>query len=334
MNNPLTFKLGISESSKNDYRKIVVDIMDMIQPYCSDGKTRIIIKNTGSVDDDIAAREGFSAMIWAAAPFIKGGGKDMNVEELYRRGTLNGTNPHSGEYWGRCGDFDHRFKEMVPIACGMLINSDSILDMFSKDERQNIVNWLYNINIYKCGENAEQFFVILVNSALKLFGRPYDSTKLEYAFNSIENMYIGSGWYGIDGKLDYNLTMTIHFYSLIYAGTMACYDEKRCSEYIKRANLLIRQLKNSELENEDINRLSFYSACLYADVNIYDMGIVKKAINHCVESVFNKLKKYFKAGIQAKYSIDAGDLLALYMKTFLVLTLPDNHSFWRITDAC
>lgn len=325
----------LTNTTKNDYRKIVVDIMGIVKPYCSDGSTRIIINKSDDGYDDVYAREGFSNMLWAAAPFIKGGGRDMNVEELYRRGTVNGTNPRSGEYWGRCGDFDHRFKEMAPIACGLLMNSEIISYMFSKEERQNIVNWLYNINLYKCGKNAEQFFVILVNSALRLLGRPYDHNRLEAAFNAIEKMYLGSGWYGIEGHTDYNLTMTIQFYSLIYAGTMSAYDERRCTEYIERANLLVRGLRNNRVDKNDMPLLSFYAACLYAGVNIYDVGIVKKALNHCAEMVLDKIDRYFKNDNEVDYSIDAGELLALYMKTFLVLTLPDNHDFWSVnTKVC
>lgn len=323
----------LTNGTKNDYRNVVVDIMKTVKPFCSNGNTRIFIGKA----DDKTARNGFSSMLWAAAPFIKGGGRNLNVEELYRRGTVNGTNPNSGEYWGSCGDFDHRFKEMAPIACGLLMNSNIISDMFSKEERQNIVNWLYNINLYKCGENAEQFFVILVNSALRLLGRPYDHNRLEAAFSHIERMYLGSGWYGFGvlGNIDYNLTMTIQFYSLIYAGTMFAYDEKRCAEYIKRANLLVRELRNCPVDENDMSLLSFYSACLYAEVNIYDVGIVKKVLNHCAEMVFEKIDQYVKYGKVDSYDIDAGELLALYMKTFLVLTLPDNHSFWKNgTRAC
>lgn len=327
-------------SSKNDYRNAVIDIIDFLKPYCSKGSTRILVNVKNSQYDDAAAREGFSKILWAVIPFIKGGGKDVNIEELYRMGTVNGTNPSSNEYWGKCRDFDRRFQEMAPIACGLLMNPDIIFYLFSKKERQDIVDWLYNINLYKCGEGADQFLVILVNSALRLLGRPYDKNKLGAAFDYIEKMYIGDGWYGFNGIRNFNVTLTIQYYSLIYAKTMMDYDGIKCNEYINRAELFLKDLYKNKLfikNSENIGIFGFCAACFYAEIEIKSMDILrimKESITFYSSKINNWCYKYINAiscnsnsVINNYYS----NYITWYMKIFMVLTLPNDHSFWKVS---
>lgn len=316
--------------SKNDYRNIVENIMDFIKPYCSEGHSRIFLNKEKLPCNDIAAREDFSNVLWAFVPFIKGGGNNVNIEELYRLGTINGTNPNSSEYWGICGNCDNISDVMASVACGILMTSDIIMDLFTKNERQDIVNWLFSVNYYSFGMDDRQFLTIIANSALKFLGRPYDSEKLKNAFNAVEALYIGNGWYGVKGKKDYNITMSMQFYSLIYAKIMAGYEAIRCEIYKKRAKKLISDLNNSSLLHNgtnDIALIGFCSACIFADVDIADtdvMNMIKKAMpvytEYLIDSYLNGNKGH---------NDKVNRCLTWYMKAFLVLTLPEEHKFWN-----
>lgn len=322
-------------NSKDDYRNMVIDIMDFVKPYCSEGHSRIIINNGNSNYDDIAAIEIFSKLLWAATPFIKGGGHNSNVEDLYRLGIINGTNPNSAEYWSKSNDIKHIHNNMATVAYSLLMNYDIIMDLFTKNERQDIVNWIFNINGYNCGMNEEQFFIIFVNSALRLLGRRYDVDKLNSAFDAVEKMYIGNGWYGLKGVKNYRTTLSIQFYSLIYAKTMENYDEFRCKMYIKRAKELLVELYNNKILfhiERDIALTSFCSACIYADINATDMNImniIKKSMIEHNEQVMNLFFKYQYGNDNTSYDININDFMAWHMKAFLILTLSEEHKFWR-----
>lgn len=314
---------------KNDYKNAVIDIVDFLSPYCSEEN----IKNTGD-NKDLTAREIFSKMLWAISPFINCENSNRDIEDLYRMGIINGTNPNGKGYWGISSDFNNEFDVMAPVVCGLLMNSDIILYLFTKNERQDIVNWLYNINFYKGNVDEKQFLVILVNSALKLFGRNYDKIMLNRAFDTIENMYIGGGWYGIKGKADYMATLSIQFYSLIYAKTMADYDEKRCIVYTKRAEELIRELYDKKLllkNKKNIAILGFCSACFYRGINTNDINIInimKNAMEYYSNLIIKTFAKISKSSVDSIINAKNGDFITWYMKTFLVLTLPQEHKFW------
>ncbi len=327
-----------SLNSKNDYRNVVINIMDFLKPYCSNGNTRIFMDKTNSKYNDAAAREGFSKMLWAAVPFINGGGHNINIEDLYRIGTINGTDPASKEYWGIDDDSSGQLSVMAPVACGLLMNAGNILYIFNQNERQNIVKWLYNINGCRCCRNEEQPLVILVNSALKLLGRQYDRERLQTAFDIVEKMYIGNGWYGVNGTKKYNTTLNIQFHSLIYAKTMMGYDEKRCSVYIDRAGRLLSELcKNRYIAQNggSIALLSFFSACIYADVDIGSLNYtgvmtgMKKAMADYSSKAEKIFSNYFDEKRDVTYHTNADDFITWYMKAFLVLALPQEHRFWR-----
>lgn len=326
-----------SLSSQNDYRNIVVGIVDFLKPYSSKTNAGVLINADNSYYNDIIARDSFSKMLWAAIPFIKGGGYNIDVEDIYRLGTINGTNPASVEYWGEYNNKAISVNVMTPVACGLLMNSENIFNLFNQSERQNIVNWLYSINSCKCQINDEQFFVILVNSALKFLGRQYDADKLQQAFNNVESMYLGNGWYGLNGNKNYNATLSIQFYSLIYAKTMMGYDEKRCKTYLNRADELLAELyKNGFLLKYkwDIALLSFCSACLYADVRTGDLmvmniiNIMKSYMADYSKTVADIFKNYLNKKKDIKYYRNTNDFLTWYMKAFLVLALPKEHKFW------
>lgn len=325
-------------NSQNDYRDKVVRIVDFLKKYSSKNSASMLLNFGDSNYNAIFARENFSKMLWAAIPFINGGGYNIDVEDIYRFGTINGTNPLSSEYWGDYNGLDRKFNVMVPVACGLLMNSDIIFNFFTQSERQNISNWLYNINCCKCNVNDEQFFVIIVNSALRFLGRTYDKNKLEKAFEAVEKMYINNGWYGTKGNKNYNITLTLQFYSLIYAKTMMDYDENRCKTYLKRAEQLLVELYKSGALLRckwDVILLSFCSACLYAGVMVDNLNIVniinkiKTSMAEYTKTVVEIFKNYINNSKDIEYYYNTNNFLTWYMKAFLVLALPNDHKFWK-----
>lgn len=296
--------------TKEDCRDFFVSLVDNVKPHMD---------------------KGFSKILWGTIPYISGGGRNSDVLDLYIHSVIDGTNPYSDKYWSKKDNSVYVLTDMATIACGLLINSDIITDMFTKNERKNITDWIYNINNYKWEFDNMPCYVILVNSSLRRLGRPYDSTKLDNGLKAVENMYIGKGFYGMYGVKDLNMTLMLQFYSLIYAKTMTEYDAARCRIYIKRATELLSELEGGIYSGYDKNYImlmAFYSACLYAGIDIKNINILKSVMQHYNDMISRNIVCRKDNNGDIIYNNNEYNFFMWYMKTFFVLSLPDKHNFW------
>ncbi|HIW07985.1 MAG TPA: DUF2264 domain-containing protein, partial [Candidatus Faecalibacterium intestinigallinarum] len=162
-------------STKQDFQALMHLFLDPLKPYYSAGGARLHLGETGVTYGSAAIElEAFSRPLWALVPFWVGGGSDPVFEDIYRRGLAAGSDPANPEYWGSCKDYDQCFVEMAAIACGLLNAPEKLWDPLSDAEKQNLARWLDQINHHTIPECNWQFFMILVNLALKARGMPYD----------------------------------------------------------------------------------------------------------------------------------------------------------------
>lgn len=63
-----------------------------------------------------------------------------------RRGLEAGTDPAHLDYWHTCRDYDQKFCEMAAIAFGMLFCPDKIWEPQTEKGRDNLTEWLWEIN--------------------------------------------------------------------------------------------------------------------------------------------------------------------------------------------
>ena len=344
--NPLKTKVELQEAFKQ--------LTDPLIPYYSKGSTMLHIGNTSSgYSDEIAGMEGFSRILWAL-PALTAGGKDSKLWDIYINGIKNGTNPNHEEYWGEVQDYDQRLVEMAAIGLALILAPEKIWEPLNQEEKKNLEVWLLQINNHKLYDCNWVLFAVMVNVGLKQVGADYDTERITWALDRLEEFYLGDGWYsdGKNGHSDYYIPFAIHYYSLIYAKVMEKEDPKRSKLYKERASLFAKDfiywfdkdgsaLPYGRSLTYRFAQSAFWSALVFAEVEAFSLGVIKGII-------LRNLRWWFKQPI---FNAD-GTLTIGYaypnlimaenynspqspywaFKTFLILSLEDKHPFWSVKE--
>lgn len=338
-------------NSKRDFQELLLKILNPLLPHYSEKKAELILGVTATNYDQRAIRlEAFSRPLWGLVPLWAGGGEAPEFEAIYPRGLAAGTDPRGAEYWGGFHNSDQRFVEMAAIAYALLLAPEKVWAPLDEEEKGRLCRWLYGINEYELPVCNWRMFAVLVNVALKKLGRPYSEEKLEYYLEGTNDFYLRDGWYqdGDSEQKDYYVSFAIHFYSLLYARVMAEEDPERCGLFKERAALFAKQfiywfddggaaLPFGRSLTYRFAQVSFWCACLMADVTPFPLGVIKGL-------VVRHLQDWLKRPI-----FDREDILTIgygypnlimgemyngpgspywSLKTFALLMLPDEHPFW------
>ncbi len=338
--------------TKQEYQDLMNQIIKPLVPLYSAGGARLNLGDFGTTYfRESMELEGFSRVLWALAPFWAGGGSDEELRSIYINGLKNGSNPEAVEYWGGFSDYDQRFVEMAAIAHALILAPEQLFAELSEKEKKNLIQWLDAINHYTIPDCNWQFFLILVNLSFKKLGYPYCEEKLERALENIESYYIGNGWYqdGASGQKDYYISFAIHYYALLYSKIMNREDADRCETYRERASIFAKDFIYWFAESGEAipygrsltyrwAQNSFWSACIYADIQPFTYGQMKGMIARNFE-YWMKQKIFDRDGIltvgygypnlimSERYNSPTSPYWC--MKSFLILALPDSHEFWK-----
>ena len=351
--------------SKEDFRELMFAILNPLKPYYSENKAGLQLGVTMAHYDIRATwMEAFSRPLWALVPYWAGGGRETGEEasaeqesfaQIYRRGLCAGTDADNPEYWGQCGSFDQRFVEMAAISYGLLFAPETIWEPLSEKEKDNLCNYLNQINEHPLPVCNWILFAVLVNIALKKVGRPYSDTMLEEYLKGLETFYLGDGWYqdGDSGQKDYYISFAIHFYCLIYAKVMEQEDKARAGLYKERAMTFAKQFVYWFDEDGDaipfgrsltyrFSQVSFFSACLLAGLEPFPIPVMKGLIARHLRSwmgrpIFDRdgilTIGYGYPNLMMAERYNAPGSPYWSMKTFAVLMLADDHPFWSAEEA-
>lgn len=337
--------------SKKDFQNLLLEIVEPLLPYYSEKKAELILGVTATNYDRRAiGLEAFSRPLWGLVPFWAGGGNAADFENIYSRGLAEGTNPEGKEYWGGFHTFDQRFVEMAAISYGLILTPDKLWEPLNEAEKDNLTGWLYGINEYELPVCNWILFAVLVNTALKKLGRRYHPEKLKRYLDGIDTFYLGEGWYqdGDSGQKDYYISFAIHFYCLLYAKVMDKEEPDRCGLFKDRAALFAKQfifwfddngaaLPYGRSLTYRFSQVSFWSACLAADVMPFSVGVMKGLITRHLSDWLRKPifdrdhiltigYGYPNLVMGERYNGPGSPYWAL--KTFAFLMLPDEHPFW------
>ena len=338
-------------SSKQDFQALMHLFLDPLKPCYSAGRARLHLGETGVTYGQAAIElEAFSRPLWALVPFWAGGGSDPAFEEIYRRGLAAGADPQNPEYWGECGDYDQCFVEMAAIACGLLTVPEKLWDPLSDTEKQNLARWLDQINHHQIPECNWQFFMILVNLALKKCGMPYDAENMARGLARIDSYYSGDGWStdGASPQKDYYIPWAIQYYGVLYATFAADSDPERAALYRSRAELFARQFIYWFDENGAalpygrsltyrFAQNCFWAACVWAGLEPFPLGVMKGLIVRnfrwwLEQKIFDRDGIltigycYPQMYMAERYNAPGSPYWG--MKSFILLALPDDHPFW------
>lgn len=337
-------------NTKQEFSQWMFQVLDPLKPLYSHGCARLHLGDSGVTYPKTSIEmEAFSRPLWALVPFWLGGG--TGFEEIYQKGLKNGTDPDHPEYWGGFGDYDQRFVEMAAIACGLIFTPEKVWEPLGETGKENLANWLYGINEHIIPDCNWQFFMILVNVALKKHGRRYNEERLESGLSKIESYYTGEGWYrdGGSSQKDYYISFALHYYGLIYAKAMEEDDPDRCLRFKERAVLFARDFLYWFDENGAalpygrslsyrFGEAAFWSAYVFAGLDDIPLGVVKGIISRHI-SWWMDQKMFDRDGVLTiGYSYPNLIMAERYnapgspywgMKILLCLALPDDHPFWK-----
>ena len=340
--------------TKQDYENLLLNILNPLKSYFSEGKAYIDIGATSAhYSEHLKRIESFSRPLWGLAPYYscKNEQKDYSFAEIYRNGFSNGTNPYSPEYWGKVSDYDQTIVEMAAMGLSLILAPDTFFYPLSEAEQNNFAQWLYTINFLKVPNNNWRLFAVLVNCGLKNVGKPYSDKTIESAVAEMDKWYLGDGWYS-DGdvdRCDYYTAFAIHFYSLVYAKFIESTNKSRSDLLKERACEFAKSyMRFFTADGEAIPygrsliyrfaQVSFWSAFLWAGCSSVPIGVVKGIINRNLR-YWLSAPIFDKSGILTigygfpnllmsdDYNAPGSPYWA--MKAFLFLALPENHQFYQ-----
>lgn len=337
--------------SKKDFSKLLFSILNPLKDKYTPSHALLDLGSHRTWYPERAARmESFARPLWGLVPYFAGGYSDKVFEEIYIDGIKNGSDPENDDYWGECEDMDQRFVEMAAIAYALLICPQKLWEPLDCKTKDNLANWLYQINEHTVCNNNWILFRILVNSALRMVDKKYSEEHIISDFKRIDEFYLGDGWYKDGGKKDYYVSFAIHYYSLIYAHAMNSVDKQRCDIIKDRAMTFAKTFIYWFADDGEavpygrsltyrFAQCAFWSACLLADIHPFSVPVMKGIISRHLmcwlknEDIFDNGHiltvgyKYSQLHMAEHYNAPGSPYWAL--KAFAFMVLPDEHEFWK-----
>lgn len=335
--------------TREDLAKALISILEPCKTHLVQEGAGLFNYNGGcTYSEKVVLFEGWSRLLWGIVP-LKKGGFTWRGDELHKNGYRIGPDPNSKYYWGDVKDFDQKIVEMASISLSLLLLKEEYWDPLTAKEKQNLYSWLYSVNSKEFSKNNWLFFRILINIALLKLNLPYSKDKLEQDLTLIDNMYVSDGWYKDKVPFDYYNPFAIQYYSLIYYHFMKDIDKERCNSYKNRVIQFAQQyihfigeeggfVPYGRSQTYRFASLSFFSACVFADIEVIPWSIIKGII-------FRGFRWWFKQPIFDKegmltigylypnlmmseqYNAPGSPYWAL--KSFLVLAVDKDHEFWK-----
>ena len=342
--------------TKQAAQQALLDVLDPLKSFYSESCARLYVGVTSThYENDTIPMEAFARPLWGLVPFWAGGGRDERFEEIYRKGLAAGTDPEHPDYWHTCRDYDQKFCEMAAIAFGMLFCPDKVWDPLSDREKDNLTEWLWEINRHECCACNWQFFSIMTNVALYKAGRPYDKKRLEEGLECIDAYYDAGGWYndGNGGDKDYYNPFVMVTYGMVYARFMEKEDPERCRRFRERALAFGKDYICWFSEDGSsfaygrsmtyrFAQIAYFSVCAMCGVEVFPLPVLKGlTVRHLVHWLNLPIWDnadiltigYAYPNLQMSESYNAPGSPYWAMKAFMFLALPDGHPFWEAECA-
>ena len=338
--------------TKLDYVNCLEKIISPLKSYYTKGCAGIKCGDFGvKYSEGDALMEAFSRVLWGLGP-LWGGGHDIEgFDKLCVRGIINGTDPEHDEYWGEIGYFDQKLVETAAIGLALVLAPQKIWAPLTDEQKDNFHKWLSQVNTATACDNNWKFFAVIVNLGLKNVGASYNKEIVEHGIARFEEFYRSNGWYndGNSDQADYYIPFAFHFYGLIYAKVMEKEDPENSKKYKERAMLFARDfiywfdddgsaLAFGRSLTYRFAQCCFWSACVFAGIEPFPMGVMKGIISRNLEwwmnqpifdngNVLSVGYTYPNANMAEQYNAYGSPYWAL--KTFLILALDDEHEFFK-----
>lgn len=343
-------------STKEGAQAALLWLLEPLKPFYSPGGARVELGVTSAhYENGSIPMEAFARPLWGLVPLWAGGGSEPDFEALYRRGFENGPDPDHPEYWHTCRDYDQKFCEMAAVSYAVLLTPDKVWEPLSGRGKDNLTEWMWEINRHECVASNWQWFAILTNLALKSVGRPYSQERLSFGLGLIEDYYDDGGWYhdGAGGEKDYYNPFVMVSYGLLYAMFMEKEEPERCARFRERARAFARDylywfapdgasIAYGRSLTYRFAQGAFWSVALLAGEEVLPLPVMKGLIARHLAWWLNQpicdnagvlTIGYAYPNLQMSETYNAPGSPYWALKSFAFLALPDSHPFWAAECA-
>ncbi|SKC15864.1 hypothetical protein SAMN05216168_2064 [Kosakonia radicincitans] len=338
-------------SSRAEVACALTQMLDALDKQFPQGAARFSLGATSAhYSVDIAEMEGLSRALWGLFPLMAGGDVET-FSDKYLTAIKRGTDPQCAGFWGKTGPYDQRLVEMAAYGLGLALLGDKLAVKFSETEADNLHQWLNQITDAEMPDSNWNFFAIMVQLGFKRAGLPWEPAAIAHRFRLMDAYYLGDGWYsdGPGRPKDYYISMAFHFYGLIYATLNGEEDAERAAIIRQRASLFAQDfiyMSAAEGESVPFGRsltyrfamVAFWSAVAFSGLEVFSPGVVKGLILRHLrwwlrQPIFDRDGiltlgfAYPNLAMCEDYNSPGSPYWAL--KVFLILALPESHTFWR-----
>ncbi len=181
--------------SKHDLQALAIRLTEPLKSHFTPGCAGMQLGHTAAHYSPVGMRiESLLRPLFGLIPLTIGGGK-TDLWPRYREGVINGTDPGHAEYWGPVPSGDQIMVEMTLLGLALAIVPDQLWEPLNRGQRDNLVNWLNQINQCDLTTNNWLFFQVFVNLGLRKFGVRYSREIMETALDKIEYSTLSDSWY-------------------------------------------------------------------------------------------------------------------------------------------
>lgn len=347
--------------TRKDFEKALIDLIDPVYRLMDEQKTpgRFHISDSGSVYGESRRDiEGFLRTLWGLGPLGSSASKINEYKEYFEaanKGITEGTNPKSKLYWGSLHDYDQLFVEMGALSCYLLLTKEFFWNNLNDTQQNNIFQWMNQINNHTIPKTNWLFFRILVNTFFEEARIANTKEQIDQDLSELDSYYLDDGWYfdGYKHQIDYYIPFAIHYYGLLFS-TLNKRNTESISKFKERGKVFGKSFKNWFVKDGTalpfgrsltyrFAQSSYWAAAIYADITLEDVSL-----SEAKYLLTNNMRKWFQKPIFTAegflsigynypnlvmaegYNAPGSPYWAL--KNFIVLALPDNHDFWKVTE--
>lgn len=341
-------------NTKQDFIDCLKNLIEPLKGYYTPGMAGIKLGHfEAKYPDKTAKMEAFSRILWGLSPLWSCGESAGDFDKIYVQGIINGTDPESDEYWGDIPAVsgDQMIVEMAAIGLSLILAPEKVWDPLTEEQKKNFERWLLQINCEILSKNNWQLFPLLANLGLKNVGARYDAERLKFAVDFCHSLYRSNGWYrdGHSDQSDYYIAFAIHFYALIYAKVMENEDPENSRIFKERAEKFAKSfiywfdedgsaLAFGRSLTYRFAQCSFFSACLFAGVKPFSIGVIKGIISRHFEWWMSKPILDNGGILSVGYAYPNMNMAEFYnaygspywaFKSFLLLALEEDDEFFK-----
>lgn len=339
--------------TRNDVISLLTDILEPCQDHLTMNDGGLFIGNSSAhYSSRVALFEGWSRLLWGIVP-MEAGGHAWKGTKRFVRALAECTDPASPGYWGDIVDSDQRMVELASISLGLMTAPDIFWDPLDGEAKNRLNRWMTSINGKKMSDNNWKFFRIFVNVAMEKVGMPYDEEQLEIDLQFVESLYTDDGWYRDNVPFDGYNPWGFHFYSMVYYREMKDKDPQRCQRFRDRAFAFARQYQYCFTKEGNcvpygrsltyrFASVCFFSACAFAGLEVLPWGVMKGIVLRSLrwwiaqpifttDGLLSIGYSYPSLLVADNYNAPGSPYWGL--KVFLMLSLSEDHPFWKNKES-